>query len=83
MSIRTTVTLDDDVLEKLKRESRSRGISFKETINEVLRSGLLASRSPAARRKFRVQPKRMGTRPGLDYDNVPALLEIGEGDRHR
>jgi hypothetical protein len=25
----------------------------------------------------------MGLLPGLSYDNIERLLEIGEGDRHR
>ncbi|HYZ87577.1 MAG TPA: hypothetical protein VE621_24390 [Bryobacteraceae bacterium] len=38
MSTRTTVTLDDDVLERVKRESRSRGASFRDTLNDLLRT---------------------------------------------
>lgn len=40
MSIRTTVTLDEDVLERVKAESRARGLSFRETFNQLLRLGL-------------------------------------------
>lgn len=36
MSIRTTVTLDDDVAARVKRESQSRGALFKHTLNESL-----------------------------------------------
>lgn len=36
MSIRTTVTLDDDVAAYVKRESQTRGMSFHDTINEPL-----------------------------------------------
>ena len=83
MSIRTTVTLDDDVFERLQQESRKRAVPFRQAINDILRSGLLAAQRPAGRRKFRVEPRHMGTRPGLNYDNVSALIELGEGDSHR
>jgi hypothetical protein len=83
MSIRTTVTLDDDVLEKLKQESRSRGIPFRQAINDVLRSGLVATRATRNAPPLRLEPKSMGVRPGLNYDSVPALLELGEGDGYR
>jgi hypothetical protein len=83
MGIRTTVTLDEDVLERLKEEARSRGLPFRQVLNDVLRSGLLAVRTPPEVPPFRIEPKHMGTKPGLNYDNIAALLEIGEGDSHR
>ena len=42
MSIRTTVTLDEDVLDRVRRESRSRGASFRDTLNDLLRFALIA-----------------------------------------
>jgi metal-responsive CopG/Arc/MetJ family transcriptional regulator len=83
MSIRTTVTLDDDVIERVKRVSRSRGQSFRETLNELLRSALLEKSSRPPRKAFRVKPSHMGYRPGLPYDNVAALIEYAEGSEHR
>jgi hypothetical protein len=83
MGIRTTITLDEDVLERVKQQSRSRGTSFRETLNELLRLGLLASETRPKRGRFRVKPTHMGYRPGLNYDSVESLLEYGEGDSHR
>jgi hypothetical protein len=83
MSIRTTVTLDEDVVERLKQEARSRGLPFRQVLNDVLRSGLLAAHAPSQAQPFRIKPKHMGTRPGINYDNIAALLEIGEGESHR
>lgn len=37
-----TVTLDEDVYERLQQESRSRGVSFRQTLNDVIRVGLHA-----------------------------------------
>ena len=34
MGIGMTVTLDEDVYERLQQESRSRGVSFRQTLNE-------------------------------------------------
>jgi plasmid stability protein len=83
MSIRTTVTLDDDVAARLKRESRSRGASFKDTLNDLLRAALLSADTKPRRRTLRIKPSHMGYKPGLNYDNIESLLEYGEGDRHR
>jgi hypothetical protein len=82
MSIRTTVTLDDDVMERVKRESRSRGASFKDTLNDLLRTALLNT-SEKPKRRLLIKPSHMGYRPGLNYDSVEALLEYGEGPWHR
>jgi hypothetical protein len=83
MSIRTTVTLDDDVAERVKAESRSPGASFKETINELLRVGLAARAEPRPRKPFKVKAYHMGVIPGLNYDKTEDLLEYLEGPLHK
>ena len=83
MSIRTTVTLDDDVLARVKRESQSRGASFRDTLNDLLRTALLGVGGESRSRTLTIRPAHMGYKPGLNYDNIESLLEYGEGDRHR
>ncbi len=81
--MRTTITLDEDVAEKLQAEMRRRRTNnFKETLNDVLRRGLLARRELAAK-PFKVRARRMGSKQGLNYDNVGELLEQLEGSGHR
>jgi len=78
------VTIDDDVATKLQAEMRrQRSNNFKETLNEVLRRGLLVRRELAASKPFRVRARRMGRMPGLNYDNVAELLESVEGAEHK
>jgi hypothetical protein len=83
MSIRTTVTLNEQVLEMLHHEARARGISFRETLDDVIRAGLEARTQAPVRRTLRVDPAHMGTKPGLNYDDIAGLLEYGEGGLHR
>jgi hypothetical protein len=83
MSIRTTVTLDDDVVDRLKRESRSRGASFRDTLNDLLRSALLNLETAPKQRSVNIQPFPMGYKAGLNYDDIESLLEYGEGEAHR
>jgi len=81
--MRTTVTLEEDVATKLKAEMRRSGRSFKETINEILRRGLLPRKAPAPHRPFRVQARDLGAlRPGLSLDDVAGLLDRVEGEQH-
>jgi len=83
MSTRTTVSLDDDVVARVKRESLSRGVSFRETLNDLLRTALLGIDYKPCRRALAIRPTHMGHKPGLNYDSIESLLEYGEGDRHR
>jgi len=83
MSIRTTVTLDEDVLERVRAESRQRGASFRATLNELLRQAFATPPPRPMRSGFQVKPSHMGFRPALNYDSTESLLEIGEGEAHR
>jgi len=83
-SMRTTITLDKDVAEKLQAEMRRRrSTNFKETLNDVLRRGLMVRRDLGASKPFKVRARRMGGKPGLNYDNVGELLEQVEGPSHK
>ena len=82
MSVRTTVTLDDDIVDRVKRASRSRGASFRDTLNDLLRAALSLENQPR-RRTLKIKPAHMGYRTGLNYDDVESLLEYGEGEQHR
>jgi hypothetical protein len=82
--MRTTVVLDDDVLERLQTESRMREETFRETLNEVIRDGLaVAEQRRNSVTTFRVKPRSMGLKPGLSYDSISQLLAIGEGEDAR
>jgi Arc/MetJ family transcription regulator len=72
-TMRTTVTLDEDVAAKLKQTARERGVSFKSALNDALRTGL-AGGSPSTRR-FRVQARPMGVRPGVNLDKALRLAD--------
>lgn len=82
--MRTTVVLDDDVLDRLQAESRSREATFRGTLNDVIRDGLAVAEERRNRATaFRVKPRSMGLKPGLSYDSISRLIEMGEGDDAR
>jgi hypothetical protein len=84
MGIRTTVTLDEDVLNRIKDESKASGRSFRETLNELVREGLASKQTLAQhKREFRIDPIHTGARRDLNYDSTEALLEELEGPYHR
>ena len=83
MSIRTTVTLDDDLVARLKQESRAKAVSFRKLLNDTIRSGLDSMPKRPTQRPFRTLATSMGVRPGLNYDCTAELLEQIEGPLHR
>jgi hypothetical protein len=82
--MRTTLTLDDDVAAKLKRESQRAGLPFREIVNETLRRGLEGRRATSQRPAFKVTARDLGDlKPGLSLDNIAELIEHVEGSLHR
>jgi hypothetical protein len=73
--MRTTVTLDPDVVAALQRVARERGMSFKATLNDAVRRGL--SGEPTKRR-YRTPSRDMGLRPGFDIDKAVASAAADE-----
>ena len=43
------------------------GKSFKETVNETLRFGLLVQRKMAKTKPFKIRAKNMGLKPGYSF----------------
>ncbi|MEN3281397.1 MAG: hypothetical protein V7607_2537 [Solirubrobacteraceae bacterium] len=69
--MRTTITLDDDLAETLKRRARERDVPFKRVVNETLRAGL-AGRAPATK-PYRMKPRRLGVHSGVNLTKALSL----------
>jgi hypothetical protein len=65
--MRTTLTLDDELVREIQRIARHSGRSFKEVVNSMLRRGLSTGEKPeASLPPFRVEAKARGFRAGVD-----------------
>ena len=64
--MRTTLTLDEDVADFLKAQSRLQDKPFKHVVNEVLRRGVAPASRESRPPRFRVVPNRSGLVPGVD-----------------
>ena len=82
MSVRTTLTLDDDVAAGIRREARRTGRPVKVVVNDALRAGLEHRARPALA-PFHVQASDMGLREGIEIDDVAGLLDRVEGPERR
>ncbi len=79
MSMRTTLTLDDDVLKAAKRRARDQDRSLKDVINEALRHGLaLSDARPPPAYAFRLKTVAGRLLPGVDLADRDKLFELME-----
>ena len=79
-NVRTTLTLDRDVAERVRGEMRRTGKALKAIVNEALRLGLgMGGKAPRAPR-FEVQPHDFGFKPGVDQDRLNQLVDELEAD---
>jgi hypothetical protein len=81
--MRTTVRLDEALLERAKREARRRGETLTALIERGLRLALAGPNRRRERRRVDIPVCRAGggTLPGVDLDDSAALLDLLEGRR--
>ena len=79
--MRTTVTLDSDVAQKLRDLAHRRRQPFKVILNEIIRRGLVVQeRTEATEPPFRVRPVAGGFRNGIDPGKLNQLLDQLEAE---
>jgi hypothetical protein len=81
--VRTTLTIDDDVLDKARAVAAKLNLPFRRVVNEALRTGLQAVEEPPRTRPYRTRPRKMGLKAGRNLDNIQALLSQIEGEDRR
>jgi len=81
--MRTTLTIDNDVLERARAISVELRTPFKKVINEALRAGLDHVRQPAKGRRYKTKPHAMGLKAGRNINNIQELLAQIEGEDSR
>ncbi|MFV2039255.1 MAG: antitoxin [Acidimicrobiales bacterium] len=74
--MRTTVTLDADTEQLIRRRMRERRISFKQAVNDAIRDGLAR---PADEAEFRTETVSMGNSQ-VDLDRALQLAAQLEDD---
>jgi hypothetical protein len=78
--MRTTLTLDDQLVSDLKRIAHETGAPFKQVVNNVLRAGLRALDHPEPQ-TYRIKPVSLGpVRPGIDLDKALRLADMLEDE---
>ncbi len=81
--MRTTLTIDSDVLDKAREIAARCKIPFRTVVNEALRAGLKEVEKPSLQRDYTTKPHPMGLRRGRNLDNIQELLAQLEGEDAR
>ena len=77
--MRTTINVDDQLLMQAKAQAATLGVTLAQLIEDALRAFLLRRENVEHRGRVRLLTMQgTGTRPGIDLDNSPPLLEIME-----
>lgn len=74
-SMRTTLTIDDQLFAELKEQAHREGIPLKRLVNQTLRRGLEATRRPAKRGTYRMRTYAMGRPLVPTLDKSLAIAE--------
>ncbi len=79
--MRTTISIDDSLLEKAKEVALSRSCTLSEVVSDALREVIAAK--PKFTGRAKAQPlltfRGAGLRPGVDLNSTESLLEVMEG----
>lgn len=73
--MRTTLTIEDDLLRKLKLKAAQQQKSFKEVVNQTLKQGLDGSSGKTGIRKIKLKTRALDYRKGVDEVRLKELLD--------
>ncbi|MDE3075740.1 MAG: ribbon-helix-helix protein, CopG family [Chloroflexota bacterium] len=69
--MRTTITLDDDVVAIVQKMRQEEGVGLSEALNRLVRAGMA---KPATRKAYRHRTAHLGIK--VDVSNVGDVLEL-------
>ncbi len=81
--MRTTLNIDDDVLDRARSIAGRIHAPFRRVVNEALRAGLQAVEKPSHAQTYRTRPHNLGLKAGRNLDNIQDLISQVEGEDHR
>lgn len=73
--MRTTLSLDDDVVAQLEAWRAKQNLTFKQAVNSALRRDLNELSRLKARKSFRTKPIDMGPCRLANLDNISEVLD--------
>jgi hypothetical protein len=75
-SMRTTLTIDDNLADALRKKAYESGKSFKEVVNRALQAGIQAEHALPRSRPYKIKPVSLGgVLPGINIDKALRLAD--------
>ncbi|MCP4750662.1 MAG: DUF2191 domain-containing protein [Proteobacteria bacterium] len=78
--MRTTLTIDDSLMDRLKEEAHRKGLPLKQVVNEKLELGLRFREEDRQSKPYRQKTFSMGCPPAVDFDKSLQLASELEDD---
>ena len=78
--MRTTLTIDDDLMRALREKAHQTGSPFKELVNKAIRSGLKEIDKPRQTRPYKCKSYSLGYPPRADLDHALDLVDRLESE---
>jgi hypothetical protein len=79
MRMRTTLTLDDDIMKRLREKAVADDRPLKDIVNEALRTGLALGQHAASSYEFRLTTVSGRLLPGVDLTDRDKLFDLIDG----
>jgi hypothetical protein len=80
VTMRTTVSISDAILRRLRERARQSGKPFRQVVEETLALGLARQSKSRETTRFRVQPHRLGLKPGFRSLSLNQLYDQLESE---
>jgi len=78
--MRTTININDALLNELKESAATSGRSFRQTLEETLAIGLANTAKPKSARKFRVRAHNLNLKPGFRNQSLNQVYDQLEAE---
>ncbi len=78
--MRTTLTIDDSIIQKLKEEAHRSGLPFKKIVNMTLEQGLKQLHEKPRTSKYRLKTFHMGFPPKTDLNKALQIASTIEDE---
>jgi len=80
ISMKTTLTIEDDLMQALREKAHKTGSPFKEVVNKAIRAGLENVDKPRQIKPYKCRVYSLGYPPRADVDRALSLADSLESD---
>jgi len=79
--MRTTININDALLEEIRRRAGASGRSFRNVFEEIISMGLACSKKAKTKRRVRIQARPLGLKPAYHNISLNQLYDQLEAER--